>query len=265
MYGRVWTALRFVFNFQMEFSDECIFNETIEATNYNKYSSSKYSNERRTFYLALNRRGQSRKVMIKAKQQLGKLSSYTRVLTRSVSSEELQLRHHHQCSAHRSQVTDPPRCRKKKKKKKKKRKFDEIESETKRQINNNNNNSGSGRVKCESVNVDASSADECQRDLINTKNVKAADNNNNNNKKVKNSNKKKKKNINHKQRKRLDQVEVPQENTTMVPTTPSPEELFNDEDYAMESSTHMDWEEPTGVPEISKNSAENENVQSNSD
>lgn len=51
----------------------------------------------------------------------------------------------------------------------------------------------------------------------------------------------------------------------MAPTTTSPDDILNDEDYPMESSTHGDWEESTGLPDISKNSAENDNVQSNSD
>lgn len=40
-------------------------------------------------YLALNRRGQPRKVLIRAQQQLGKLSTYTRVLTQPVSPERV--------------------------------------------------------------------------------------------------------------------------------------------------------------------------------
>ncbi|KAH1023565.1 hypothetical protein HUJ04_012745 [Dendroctonus ponderosae] len=207
----------------IEFGQECIFNETIEATNYNKYSSSKYSNERRTFFLALNRRGQPRKVMVKAHQQLGKLSSYTRVLTRSVTPEELQLRHHHQCppsTGHHPQPTDPPRCRKKKKKKKKKRKNSEHEHELEPKRHSANK---IGRVKCDNVTVIASNVTsnvtsngdvdvkrdhlECQRNLntvklkTNVKSVKplGADKKNKNNKK-------KRKNVNHKQRKRLDQV-----------------------------------------------------------
>lgn len=221
MYAFEVSVVSRIFLFQVLFGDECIFNETIEATNYNKYSSSKYSNERRTFYLALNRRGQPRKVMVKARQQLGKLSSYTRVLTRSVTPEELQLRHHHQCpqnGPHLSQLTDPPRCRKKKKKKKKKRKFSEheLENEPKRHSSSADQ---IGLVKCDNVTVEASNVTsggnvtvtrdqlECQRDLVTVKpklNIKgnkplAADKKNKNNKK-------KRKNVNHKQRKRLDQV-----------------------------------------------------------
>lgn len=156
--------------------------------------------------------------MVKARQQLGKLSSYTRVLTRSVTPEQHQLRHHHLCppsTAHHPQPTDPPRCRKKKKKKKKKRKNSEHEHELEPKRHSSSADQ-IGRVKCDNSTVEATSnvtSDvtrehlECQRDLI-TANPKAnvnsakpsvAD------KKTKN-NKKKKKNVNHKQRKRLDQV-----------------------------------------------------------
>lgn len=131
----------------------------IEQSHYNTYSSARYSNHRRTMYLALNRRGQPRKVQIRAQQQLGKLSTYTRVLTQSVSPERVEelisrlaaahahvhpedgtahpLRHHgsaagHLCAvasaqAQRHSPGDQPgvdrlRCRRRKKRKKKRRK-----------------------------------------------------------------------------------------------------------------------------------------------
>lgn len=46
---------------QREFSDDCVFNEMIEQHHYNTYSSTKYSNHRRTVYLALNKRGTPRR------------------------------------------------------------------------------------------------------------------------------------------------------------------------------------------------------------
>lgn len=108
-------------------------------------------------YLALNRRGQPRKVQIRAQQQLGKLSTYTRVLTQPVSPERVEelinrltaayshlengkthpLRHHGSATGHlcaSATVTqaikhqpDQPgvdrlRCRRRKKRKKKRRK-----------------------------------------------------------------------------------------------------------------------------------------------
>lgn len=115
-----------------DFSDECVFNETIAQSNYNLYMSTKYSNEKRTLFLALNRRGQSRKVLVRTGNQLGKMSSYARVLTRTVSPEHLPhpLRHHaHVCATsvvhsnpiahHRLQNQLCPKKRKRKKKKKK--------------------------------------------------------------------------------------------------------------------------------------------------
>lgn len=151
----------FSFLLQKEFLDECIFNEMIEQSYYNTYSSARYSNHRRTMYLALNRRGQPRKVQIRNQQQLGKLSIYARVLTQPVSPERVEdligrlgaaqphthngtahpLRHHGSATGHLcasssataiiSQLQKHPpdqpgvdrlRCRRRKKRKKKKRK-----------------------------------------------------------------------------------------------------------------------------------------------
>lgn len=113
-----------------EFSDECVFNETITQSNYNTYSSKKYSNKKRTFFLALNRRGQSRKLVIRVHHPAGKLASYIRVLTRNVSPEMLpSMRHHnHACTAgaaaDQNQKHRPglQRCPKRRKRKKKRRK-----------------------------------------------------------------------------------------------------------------------------------------------
>ncbi|XP_060537245.1 protein let-756 [Cylas formicarius] len=258
----------------VEFGDECIFNETIEETNYNKYSSSKYSNERRTFYLALNRRGQPRKVVIKARQQLGKLSSYARVLTRTVSSEHPMRHHGHQCPSpgalHHSQTpNDPPRCRKRKKKKKKKRKNQTDEFEMRSDVSHNNGTASKtvlSRVKCDSV--DAKDNDECQRDLTTKKNTKF-----NSEKSLVNNPKKKKKKIRKGVRKRLEQVDQSQESTTtttaMPASTTTSDDVINDEDYGMETSTHLDWEETTGLSDVSmaveKNAAENNHSTNNSD
>lgn len=67
---------------QMDFTDECVFNEMLEQHYYNTYSSAKHSGARRTMYLALDARGRPRKVQLPAKRSLGKLSGYVRVLTR---------------------------------------------------------------------------------------------------------------------------------------------------------------------------------------
>lgn len=152
---------------QRDFTDECIFNEVIEQHHYNTYASNKYSNARRTMYLGLNRWGQPRRVQVRAHQPLGKLSTYARVLTKTVSIDRVQdlltrmanvttvhpLRHHgglHPCwvelktsgtnvestgvigSAGSSGTVgewqgDRLRCRKRKKRKKKRRKCKEGE------------------------------------------------------------------------------------------------------------------------------------------
>jgi hypothetical protein len=72
---------------QKEYTEECVFNENIEAHHYNSYSSAKYSNRRRTLYLGVNKKGVPRRVQIRG-GNLGKLSMYTRVLTQPVSGEE---------------------------------------------------------------------------------------------------------------------------------------------------------------------------------
>ncbi|PSN37537.1 hypothetical protein C0J52_27100 [Blattella germanica] len=77
-------------NLKRNFTWDCVFNETFVQHRYITYSSSKYSNERRTLYMALNRRGQSRKVQVQRKAPLGKLSSYAMVLPLSVSDERVK-------------------------------------------------------------------------------------------------------------------------------------------------------------------------------
>lgn len=119
-----------------EFNEECVFNEMIQEHHYNTYSSTRYSNEKRTMYLALNRKGTPRKVLLHAGHPLGRLSSYTRVLTRTVPPQKLEdlhpVRHHgHSCPADpvkpHSQQQPPARCRRHKKRKKRKRKCPEDE------------------------------------------------------------------------------------------------------------------------------------------
>lgn len=105
---------------QKDFEEECVFNEMFEQHHYNTYSSAKYTNDKRTLYLALNKRGLPRKVQVKANAPLGKLSAYTQVLTQPVPADRVdQLlasrrpasgewpasvphghRHHHACPPH---------------------------------------------------------------------------------------------------------------------------------------------------------------------
>ncbi|KAK4872088.1 hypothetical protein RN001_016212 [Aquatica leii] len=240
-----------------EFGDECIFNEMIEQHHYNTYSSTKYSNDRRTLYLALNRKGQPRKVMLRANQQLGRLSSYTRVLTRAVSAEsaaELHpLRHHsHSCTAsspipntpsssHADPPTDSPRCRKKKKRKKKKRKCleGELESELcqkRHNVANNRktipvrlNNNDSSAKKCESED-----SEECQRVEVTNK---KRHNNKFGDKLILNGTKKRKK----------QQKGARNKKSRVITTTEAliTDEVPSDEDYTMETTTSWDWEDFT--------------------
>lgn len=237
--------------FQREFGDECVFNETIEQHNYNTYSSTKYSNDRRTLYLALNRRGQPRKVLLRARQQLGRLSSYTRVLTRTVSPERAEelhpLRHRgHVCppappageqNPTNQQPTENPRCRKKKKRKKKKRRCQEGDADGepchKRQTPTNTPKLQTKLVKqCDSKN-----SEECQRVEVTMK------------KKSKSklsdtqvlSGFKKKKNKKHiKKRLRV---------SVSIEVTDSPaEDVSADEDYAVEATTAWDLDDSTALP-----------------
>nr|CAI5838192.1 unnamed protein product [Callosobruchus analis] len=225
-----------------EFSDECVFNETIEQSNYNIYSSTKYSNQKRTFYLALNRRGQSKKVVLKARSQLGRLSSYTRVLTRNVAPE-LQLhpmRHHaHQCpgTTHQSQKVrlHTQRCPKKRKRKKKKRKCDpefELPNAPKKAQTRNN--------KCD----DSKDSEVCQRDVTSKKKHKLSHSEIVRDKKKKNKNKK-----GVRRRLELDQTDMESTTTTVSPMSTTSIDM--DEDYGFDSSTHHEWDESTTSYNIS--------------
>ncbi|XP_029043276.2 uncharacterized protein LOC114876214 [Osmia bicornis bicornis] len=129
-----------------EYTDDCVFNETLEQHNYNTYSSAKWSTAKKTLYLGLNRRGQPRRVQAKG-HNLGRLSAYARVLTQVAPSERVEalqrrmlgaqhnVRHRH--NVHRGDLIqqslcptlpvqekdgrDKFRCRKRKKRKKRKR------------------------------------------------------------------------------------------------------------------------------------------------
>lgn len=115
----------FLFVFQREFNDECVFNEMMELNHYNTYSSTKYSNQRRTQYIAINNKGLPRRVLIKAKTPLGKLSAYTRILTQSVMPSSGVNQRKHVCppppQSQSGNENESPRCKRKKKKKKRRR------------------------------------------------------------------------------------------------------------------------------------------------
>lgn len=71
-------------SFQIEFSEDCVFNESMELHHFNTYSSSHHSNARHTLYLALNRHGAPRRVQISPSRPLGNLATYTKSLTQTV-------------------------------------------------------------------------------------------------------------------------------------------------------------------------------------
>lgn len=131
---------------QREYTDDCVFNETLEQHNYNTYSSAKWSTAKKTLYLGLNRHGQPRRVQAKG-HNLGRLSAYARVLTQVAPLDRVEtlqrrmlgaqhnVRHRHNthrgdliqqslCPALPAQEKDGRdkfRCRKRKKRKKRKR------------------------------------------------------------------------------------------------------------------------------------------------
>ncbi|XP_063980483.1 uncharacterized protein LOC135164245 [Diachasmimorpha longicaudata] len=135
-----------------EYTEDCLFNETLEQHNYNTYSSVRWSTPRKTLYLGLNRHGQPRRVQARG-HNLGRLSAYARVLTQVAPPDRVEalqsrmlgaqhgVRHHHNAHHYRHLQqaicpTLPPqekdgrdrfRCRKRKKRKKRKRRCEEDE------------------------------------------------------------------------------------------------------------------------------------------
>ncbi|XP_033212456.1 uncharacterized protein LOC117170046 [Belonocnema kinseyi] len=135
-----------------EYTEDCLFNETLEQHNYNTYSSVRWSTNRKTLYLGLNRHGEPRRVQAKG-HNLGRLSAYARVLTQVAPPDRVEalqrrmlgahhgVRHRHNAHHHRNQQQaicprvlhpekdnrDKFRCRKRKKRKKRKRKCREDE------------------------------------------------------------------------------------------------------------------------------------------
>lgn len=253
-----------------EFGDECVFNETIEQSNYNTYSSSKYSNEKRTFYLALNQRGQSRKVVLRARKPLGKLSSYTLVLTRNVAPELHPMRHHgHVCPPipHTNQKTHPShqRCPKKRKRKKKRKcSNDENDPEfCQKRLNVSKHKAQNRNIhKCD----EEKDSELCQRNVNNKKKQNKL-----NSDKPLVSDPKRKKKIKKGVRKRIDTetttttmtpTTTPTTTTppTTTPTTTPTEDTTNDEDYAIDGYTHGEWEDSTALPDISMAVSDAKNI-----
>ncbi|XP_072762529.1 uncharacterized protein [Anoplolepis gracilipes] len=135
-----------------EYTEDCVFNETLEQHNYNTYSSVRWSTAKKTLYLGLNRHGQPRRVQAKG-HNLGRLSAYARVLTQMAPFDRVEalqrrmlgaqhnVRHRHHDHGHRrvhagdvaqqslcptlpdqeKDGRDRFRCRKRKKRKKRRR------------------------------------------------------------------------------------------------------------------------------------------------
>ncbi|XP_011633000.1 uncharacterized protein LOC105424460 isoform X2 [Pogonomyrmex barbatus] len=142
----------------MEFTQDCIFNETMETQNYNTYISARWSTKERTLYLGMDNSGKPRTITITGEdRKLGKMFDYARVLTQVASPDRVvetlhrrmlagakhNVRHQHHSHDHHRQIgsdvaqhaicpsssiqksvgdgRDSFRCRKRKKRKKRKR------------------------------------------------------------------------------------------------------------------------------------------------
>ncbi|XP_015519373.1 uncharacterized protein LOC107223992 [Neodiprion lecontei] len=126
-----------------DYTEDCVFNETLEHHNYNTYSSVRWSTARKTLYLGMKQDGQPRKVQTKGHDSLGRLSMYAKVLTSAVPQDRVEalqsrllgarhsVRHHHRgrqksiCPVsnvpQERDGRDKFRCRKRKKRKKRRR------------------------------------------------------------------------------------------------------------------------------------------------
>lgn len=231
----------------------------IEANHYNTYSSTKYSNDKRTLYLALNRRGQPRKVFIKANQELGRLSSFTRVLTVTVTHERAELhptRHHsHLCAPYSSESParllnptsetnlEPLRCRKRKKKKKKKRKC--LESEPDSELCQKRQTLTSPRKTQNRLNkkCDSENSEECQRNV--TMKKKQQTDKFGNKKNV--TDVKKKKKVVGAKTKKPKVISVITEVPVTIPSATT-EDVTLDDDYTVDTTTNWEWYESTAFP-----------------
>lgn len=191
-------------------------------------------------------------MLLRARQQLGRLSSYTRVLTRTVSPERAEelhpLRHRgHVCQAITSvgeknptdqQLNEHPRCRKKKKRKKKKRRCQDggdADGEPchKRQTPTNTPKLQTKLVKqCDSKN-----SEECQRVEVT---IKKKSKSKTSDTQVLSGFKKKKSKKHIKKRLRV---------SASAEATDAPaEDVSAEEDYAVEVTTTWEFEDSTALP-----------------
>ena len=76
-----------MFHLQKTPTNDCVFNESMQEHFHNAYASTHHSNSKRTLYLALDRFGAQRKIIIPTNRPLGKLASYTKSLTQPVDHQ----------------------------------------------------------------------------------------------------------------------------------------------------------------------------------
>ncbi|KAG7208352.1 hypothetical protein KM043_014588 [Ampulex compressa] len=96
--GRNESLRGHAFSAGREYTDDCLFNETLEQHNYNSYSSVRWSTAKKTLYLGLNRHGQPRRVQAKG-HNLGRLSAYARVLTQAAPPDRVEALQRHMLGA----------------------------------------------------------------------------------------------------------------------------------------------------------------------
>ncbi|XP_044014124.1 putative uncharacterized protein DDB_G0291812, partial [Aphidius gifuensis] len=214
-----------------EYTDECVFNEMLEQSRYNTYSSVRWSTPRKTYYLGLNRNGQPRKVQYRG-NNWDKLAEYARVLPITVPKERIvaiekistcpkhNIRHHHNKSHghHQNHNQSSPiilpndkddkdkfKCKKNDKRKKRKRRCkidDKPKFDCNISIKNHENKiKTDDKIELQSKRScqDAASDEFCRQQILDasTKKRKSRKDTDNNNKKKNNNNN----NNNHKNKK----------------------------------------------------------------
>lgn len=76
----------FLFKLQKEFTNDCVFNERMQA-GYNYYTSTHHSTAAKSFYIALNRMGGPRKTHIPTNKAFGSLFTYIKSVTLTVPEQ----------------------------------------------------------------------------------------------------------------------------------------------------------------------------------
>lgn len=221
-----------------DFGDDCVFRETIEQqSNYNTYCSRKYSTSKRTFYLALNRKGQSRKAVVRFGNQLGKLASFVRVLTRNVPDVQLANMREHIHSCKQQATDDEPksnqfqRCPKKKRRKKKPQSCLRDSPDSQHCQKRVDNSSAAIVTNCDKLKYGKKCVMEEKFKIDVSNKMLISDMSTH---KIKNGVKQK------------NGIELTETSTTALPTNDAMENV--DEDYVIDPSVHVDWEGSTLVP-----------------